>query len=232
MTKLLVSVRNVEEAQAALRGGADLIDVKEPTAGSLGAASAATWQSIRESLPENISLSAALGELMSADLEQGKHLDGFQFAKVGLMDCDEPKWTARWSEFETHLPSGTKTVAVIYADWQAARAPKPSDVLQFAVEHRCSAVLIDTWTKTAGNLLDHLSNEDIQTLVDAAKHEGMISVLGGSISVDILSDALRLRPDFLAVRGTVCPAGRESQLEMQRVSDLRNQMRLLETVML
>src|SRR5690606_38342384 len=38
MTQLLVSVRNRAEALAALAGGADLIDVKEPWRGSLGAA--------------------------------------------------------------------------------------------------------------------------------------------------------------------------------------------------
>ena len=36
MTKLLVSVRDAAEAIDALAGGADLIDVKEPLAGSLG----------------------------------------------------------------------------------------------------------------------------------------------------------------------------------------------------
>jgi uncharacterized protein (UPF0264 family) len=38
--KLLVSVRNAEEARAALRGGADVIDVKEPDNGPLGMAGA------------------------------------------------------------------------------------------------------------------------------------------------------------------------------------------------
>ena len=38
MTKLLVSVRCAEEATAALAGGADIIDVKEPRRGSLGRA--------------------------------------------------------------------------------------------------------------------------------------------------------------------------------------------------
>ena len=36
--KLLVSVRSADEARAALAGGADLIDVKEPAHGPLGAA--------------------------------------------------------------------------------------------------------------------------------------------------------------------------------------------------
>ena len=37
--QLLVSVRSAEEARAALEGGAALIDVKEPSRGSLGSAS-------------------------------------------------------------------------------------------------------------------------------------------------------------------------------------------------
>src|SRR5205085_11196960 len=40
--KLLVSVRSAAEATLALRGGADWIDVKDPTRGSLGAATMAT----------------------------------------------------------------------------------------------------------------------------------------------------------------------------------------------
>ncbi len=38
MTRLLVSVRSAAEAEIALSAGADLIDVKEPSRGSLGAA--------------------------------------------------------------------------------------------------------------------------------------------------------------------------------------------------
>ena len=35
--RLLVSVRSAAEARAALSGGADIIDAKEPSLGSLGA---------------------------------------------------------------------------------------------------------------------------------------------------------------------------------------------------
>ena len=41
MPKLLLSVRNALEANLALEAGVDLIDIKEPSAGPLGAASAA-----------------------------------------------------------------------------------------------------------------------------------------------------------------------------------------------
>jgi hypothetical protein len=76
MTRLLVSVRNAWEAGEALAGGADLIDVKEPRRGSLGAASPATWLDVRQALSRaalkeepqtgSVPLSAALGELLEA----------------------------------------------------------------------------------------------------------------------------------------------------------------------
>ncbi len=44
-SSLLVSVRNEVEAEMAIGGGADLIDVKEPANGSLGMASVETKES-------------------------------------------------------------------------------------------------------------------------------------------------------------------------------------------
>ncbi len=48
MTRLLVSVRDPDEAQIAAQSGVDLIDVKEPIRGSLGAADAATLAAIAQ----------------------------------------------------------------------------------------------------------------------------------------------------------------------------------------
>ncbi|MEJ2115924.1 MAG: (5-formylfuran-3-yl)methyl phosphate synthase, partial [Gammaproteobacteria bacterium] len=38
MTGMLASVRNLEEAMMVYQGGADIIDLKEPNEGALGAA--------------------------------------------------------------------------------------------------------------------------------------------------------------------------------------------------
>lgn len=67
MTQLLVSVRNATEAIAATRGGADIIDVKEPLRGSLGCAAPDTIREIAHALRRitgsAVPLSLALGEL-------------------------------------------------------------------------------------------------------------------------------------------------------------------------
>ena len=63
MTRLLVSVRDASEALAALAGGADIIDVKEPTRGSLGMADGDAVAGVVEAVGERVPVSAALGEL-------------------------------------------------------------------------------------------------------------------------------------------------------------------------
>ena len=46
--RLLVSVRDAVEADAAVDGGAEIVDAKEPAAGSLGAVAPAVLAAIRD----------------------------------------------------------------------------------------------------------------------------------------------------------------------------------------
>ena len=56
MTGLLVSVRNALEAEFAARGGANIIDVKEPARGPLGCADAQTLRNICDAIGQRIGL--------------------------------------------------------------------------------------------------------------------------------------------------------------------------------
>src|SRR5262249_27258839 len=60
--RLLVSVASAAEALAALGGGADVVDAKDPHAGALGAVSAEVLHGIRAAIAGARPLSAALGD--------------------------------------------------------------------------------------------------------------------------------------------------------------------------
>lgn len=60
--QLLVSVRDSSEALAAVRGGADIIDVKDPSSGPLGFAGVSIIESILNVVHDQCPVSAALGE--------------------------------------------------------------------------------------------------------------------------------------------------------------------------
>ena len=65
--RLLVSVRNAQEARLADAGGAAIIDAKEPSRGPLGQVDASVLEEIRAALPARKWLSAALGDVSTPD---------------------------------------------------------------------------------------------------------------------------------------------------------------------
>lgn len=229
MAGLLVSVRNAAEAIAALDGGANIVDVKEPARGSLGAADREQWDAVRAVCPPQIPLSLALGELLDHDLPaQRAGMPPVQFAKLGLAgcaDCDD--WQSRWRCLVEQLPTATRPVAVTYADWQRARAPHPGDVLHAASLLRCSAMLWDTHDKRSGNLLAHQSIDLLSEYVAAARERGMLIVLAGSLALQDLDDIALLAPDFVAVRGAVCAGSRTSPVDVRKVAQFANAVRTM-----
>ena len=224
MTGLLVSVRDAAEAQAALRGGASLIDVKEPRNGSLGAATPEVWREIREVAGANCPVSAALGELLDLSPKNTaawrEPLAGYQFAKIGLAGCGGiADWQSRWRAALAQLPAGAAPVGVIYADWESAAAPPPGEVFQAAQACRCAAILVDTYRKTNGRITDFISREDLATLLSSARAAQLTTVLAGSLTLSLARELLPLSPDFLAVRGAVCRGGRVGSVDEGLVAE-------------
>ncbi len=102
VAKLLVSVRSAIEAEAALAGGASIIDVKEPSRGPLGRADWSVWREVRLAVPASIPVSVALGELTEwlepSRLEIPEDLwAGIAFRKIGLSDAGTG-WIDRWRD--------------------------------------------------------------------------------------------------------------------------------------
>src|SRR5262245_30082306 len=130
MTGLLVSVRNAEEAEIALEGGADVIDVKEPKRGALGAADSEVWREILQVVAGRAIVSAEMGELMEEGIrDRARQTVGFRFAKIGLAGCEgERGWKEKWACDIEGLPAGVCAVPVTYADRKPARSPAISEV--------------------------------------------------------------------------------------------------------
>jgi uncharacterized protein (UPF0264 family) len=232
---LLVSVRNSDEAAAALAGGADVIDVKEPDRGSLGAADPATIAAVVRAVGARVPVTAAAGELLELATSRNDAIpDGVSLFKIGLAGCGEMRgWVPRWRETFVLLAgrSAARPVAVAYADWLSANAPRPQAVLEAAVSFGCPALLIDTWDKASGALFDHWPAEEVAEFVRAVQARRLMVVLAGSLCGEGVAAAARLRPDLVAVRGAACDDGRRGSVSRDRVRLLRRTLRqALETV--
>jgi uncharacterized protein (UPF0264 family) len=217
MTRSLVSVRSLGEARLAAAAGVDLIDLKEPRRGSLGSVGLALATQVADLLGGKGVLSMALGELAEWTKDDWKLADivrpGIKFAKIGLARLAmEPKWRVTWTDAIRRLPSHCSSVAVIYADWQSAAAPRPGAILDEAVQNGCRALLVDTFHKHTGNVFSHCSAGELADVFGRARNAGMLTVLAGSLRLDDLEAALILDPDYIAVRGAVCRDSREGEI--------------------
>jgi len=222
MTGLLVSVRDAEEAQAALAGGADVIDVKEPRRGALGPAEPQTWREIQAAVGGRAITSAALGELLDDSVVSlAQNAAGFHFAKIGLAGChEESGWIERWKRAVRALPKGVCAVPVAYADWPRAQAPSPLVALWLAGQSAARLLLVDTWDKSRGSLIDVLSSQTLEEIAEGARQAGICLALAGSLDHAAIQHVMRLVPAYIGVRGAACSGGRNGTIEMARVKSL------------
>jgi (5-formylfuran-3-yl)methyl phosphate synthase len=225
MTQLLVSVRDATEAEIALNCGVDVIDVKEPARGSLGAPDRHIVQDVLKRIAGRVPVSIALGELISID-PPSRPISGLAFAKFGLAGCaSEKNWEARWQRAVGELPAGVAPVAVAYADWQTVDAPSPQHVLHRGAALGCKVLLIDTCSKSSGTLLDHVSRAKLGSLTRAAHDVGLQCALAGSLTIPQIGQLLSLEPDYVAVRKAACAGGRTGSLDRARVRRLSSLVR-------
>lgn len=221
MTRLLVSARDAAEARVAVDAGADLVDLKEPRRGALGPVDAAVLGEVVAQWAGRVPLSAALGELRDGPAPLAPWASGLSYAKVGLAGCGAgDDWPARWGRLVRQWPTPLAAVAVVYADWQAAEAPPPRDVLHAGTELGCRALLVDTCVKDGRSLLDHWPPADLARFVAEVRAAGMLVVLGGALSPDTIPQVLLLRPDYVAVRGAACAGSRSGAICGRRVREL------------
>ena len=87
--KLLVSVVDAGEAHVAAAAGADIVDVKNPAEGSLGAPTPGVIADVRAAVPAELPVSAAIGDMpnlpgTAALAAVGAARSGATFVKVGL----------------------------------------------------------------------------------------------------------------------------------------------------
>jgi hypothetical protein len=146
--KLLVSVVSAEEARRALAGGADIVDVKDPREGPLGAPAPQVLSEVVQAVGDAAPVSVALGDL--PDLPHAGALDGVAYIKVGLrgagtLDCAVAVMSAVTDAAGPH----TAVIAATYADGRALDPPAlaPAALPKLVERTGIAGALVDTFVK-------------------------------------------------------------------------------------
>ena len=219
MTAMLASVRTTEEALLALAGGADIIDLKDPARGALGALAEATSRQILAALGGRIPVSATIGDFPSmipAELLAAAERTadtGVDFVKAGFFPSPRQAKCAR-----ALLPLARRVpmVAVLFADC----APD-LDLMDTLAACGFAGVMLDTADKRAGSLLRHLDLAHLAAFVGRARARRLFSGLAGSLKLADVSLLLPLDADYLGFRGALCCGDRSSALDPDALARVR-----------
>src|SRR5688572_1130399 len=144
---LLVSAATAADAAAALDGGADFIDAKDPSAGALGAVTPHTFASIVAAVAGARPVTAALGDAASpASVEADARMFaalGHARVKVGLSRTATVADAHAIAAAAVRGAADARVVLVAYADLPHA-AVTPIALLDVASAAGAAGVLLDT----------------------------------------------------------------------------------------
>lgn len=219
--RLLVSVRNASEAEAALAGGADIIDAKEPLNGPLGPVAADVLQSICAVVDGAVPVSVALGDVGRDNVADGLLCAAradVAFAKIGLGGAVRDSLQ---SFVRQRRPS---LVVVAYADYEAANTPAPDEVIDVAIETHATGILLDTCDKDGSGLTALMTPRALRGFVARARSHGLGVALAGRLTAADIDRVCEAGPDILGFRGAACDGGRAGIVTADRVRTLRNQL--------
>jgi uncharacterized protein (UPF0264 family) len=202
MTGMLASVTSVDEARLAIEAGADVIDLKDPARGALGALETSIAREIVTAFGDKGTLSATAGDFPSMDpgqvLAAARHTAdlGVDFVKVGFFGTPRDAECVRAL---APLTADTRLIAVQFADL----GPDP-DLCERLAEAQFTGVMLDTARKEGPGLRGPLTQSQLSRFVHRARTLGLITGLAGKLRLSDIAPLLELQPDYLGFRGALC----------------------------
>jgi (5-formylfuran-3-yl)methyl phosphate synthase len=229
--RFLASVRDVGEALLAARLGADIIDLKEPRQGALGAVPEREQRAILAALGRGRPLvSATVGDLpfepevlvsaINRTTEVGVDLVKFgvfaagEAAMVGLVELDRQL---------RRTPPARPLVVLFLADRLAAG--DEAAVLARAALRVCgvAGVMLDTADKGSGRLVEVMAPAELSRFVAAVHAGGGFAGLAGSLSIGDIDALASTGADVLGFRGALCHGDRKASLCVEAFARVRDQ---------
>jgi (5-formylfuran-3-yl)methyl phosphate synthase len=218
VTFMLASVVDAQEAEIAVRHGADIVDVKDVRT-AFGSVGPLLVRKIAEAVAAQRPVSAVIGEpAMRPEELLGQAIEiadaGATYIKVGLhqqptrRDCIEAL---------SSVASRSRLVGVMFADHGIDES-----LVELMAQNRYSGVMIDTFKKNDGRLLDHLDIAAIGRFVDTVRSHGLMAGLAGSLEAPDIPRLLLTAPDVLGFRRALCTNGdRTSRINPDAVDIVR-----------
>jgi uncharacterized protein (UPF0264 family)/CheY-like chemotaxis protein len=219
MTGMLASVNSVEEALQALSANVDIIDLKQPALGALGALETVLVKTIVNEINGRCPVSATIGDLpMQPELVgqavQAMAETGVDYVKIGFFPGGD--WQKTVEKLAT-LSQTTNLIAVLFADNQPDFA-----IIDSLKNAGFKGVMLDTMDKSRGSLTQVMTKTDIARFAGLAKDHALLCGLAGSLRLDDVAELMPYQPDYLGFRGALCvDQNRTAQLNASSIVQIK-----------
>jgi uncharacterized protein (UPF0264 family) len=212
--QLLVSPSSIDEARHSL--AADIIDVKKPSEGSLGANFPWVIREIKEFSDKPVS--AAIGDFDfkpggAALTAYGAACAGADYIKIGLTFEGKEKARAVISAVvkavKDEFPEKFVVIAA-YSDYQRMGSISPFDMAPIAADEGADFVMVDTGIKDRQSTFAFMNEDTLRTFTDTNTNLGLKTALAGAFKFEDIDALKRINPDIIGVRGMVCGGDRNA----------------------
>jgi (5-formylfuran-3-yl)methyl phosphate synthase len=234
---LLISPDSVEEALECAKAAQhlDIVDVKKPDEGSLGANYPWVIREIRAAVPADKPVSATVGDVpykpgTVAQAALGAAVSGATYIKVGLYGCTTPEQAVDVMRGVVRAVKDFRPDAFVvasgYADAHRIGCVNPLALPDIARRSGSDAAMLDTAVKDGTRLFDHVPPPVCAEFVRQAHEAGLLAALAGSVRGGDLADLARIGTDIVGVRGAVCEGGdrKAGRIRPHLVAAFRKQM--------
>lgn len=227
MTGMLASVNSLQEAKLALAAEVDIIDLKQPSKGALGALEIDLIKTIVTDIDRARPVSATIGDLpMQPDsifnaVDAMVHT-GVDYVKIGFFPGGD--WPATLQKLHSHTDIWQQQhaglIAVLFADTQPDLT-----ILSMLKDSGFVGVMLDTMNKQKGSLTQVMAPITIAQFVNLARQHQLLCGLAGSLKADDIAKLIPLHPDYLGFRGALCQQhDRTAQLNQSAVIKIKRAM--------
>ena len=220
MTRMLASVSDLNEALQVLNIDVDIIDLKQPSRGALGALKPAVVKSIVTAIDGQCPVSATVGDLpmrpeVVVQAVKDMAATGVDYIKIGFFPGDD--WLGTLAALADLAASGLSLIGVLFADTQP-----DFTILAALKDAGFKGVMIDTMDKQKGSLTQLLSPSDIKGFVELAVRHKLLCGLAGSLRLEDISQLKTYQPDYLGFRGALCQQhNRTARLDEQAIKTIK-----------
>ncbi|MFY9801026.1 MAG: (5-formylfuran-3-yl)methyl phosphate synthase [Methanoregula sp.] len=212
--QLLVSPSTINEAKCSV--AADIIDVKKPSEGSLGANFPWVIREIKTLITKP--LSAAIGDFDykpgGASLAAyGAACAGADYVKIGLAFDGHEKARevigAVVKAVKDEFPEKFVVIAA-YSDYQRMHSISPFEMAPIAAACGADVAMVDTGIKDRQSTFAFMDEDTLRSFTEKNSELGLRTALAGALKFEDIDALKRINPDIIGVRGMVCGGDRNA----------------------